>query len=57
MKAKITSEEKIKRFDSAFKLLADLSFKAPEIRPSNAVTVEILGRIICNGERLGQIKL
>lgn len=48
----ITDAEKIARFDRAYKLLSDLSFKAPEARPSNGDTVERLGLIICNGERL-----
>ena len=46
----ITSTEKIKRFDAAFKLLYDLCFQAPEIRPPNSTTVDRLGNIICNGD-------
>lgn len=48
----ISNEEKIKRFDEANKILTDLSFKAPEARPSNAITVERLGELICNGTRI-----
>lgn len=47
--SRISNEEKIKRFDRAFKVLYDLAYKAPEVRPPNAQTVERLGLIICNG--------
>ena len=46
----ITDAEKIKRFDKAHKILTGLSFKAPECRPPNAVTLETRGELICNGE-------
>ena len=46
----ISDEEKIARFDKAYKILSDLAFKAPEIRPPNAVTLERLGLLICNGQ-------
>ena len=51
-----TDDEKIARFDKAFKVLYDLAFKAPEIRPPGEDTVELLGSIICNGNdpRVGQ---
>lgn len=45
----IPNEEKIRRFDAALKLLYDLAFKAPEIRPANGITVDRLGMILGEG--------
>lgn len=47
----ITQEQKAERFDAAYKVLSNLAFQAPEVRQSNAITVEALGNIICNGAK------
>ena len=45
----IPDAEKIRRFDAALKVMYDLSYQAPEVRPANSITVERLGGILANG--------